>query len=1475
MDNSSMKTNGLEIAIIGMAGRFPGAKNIDEFWYNLQQGVESITVFSDEELRKSGVDETLINHPQYIKVGGKLEGVDLFDAAFFGFNPREAEILDPQHRLFLECAWEALEYAGYDSENTSGTVGVYAGTGMNGYLFNLYTNSTIRNSVNPYQLFLANDKDFLTTRVSYKLNLEGPSVDIQTACSTSLVAVHIACQSLLSGECEMALAGGVAISRNDGYLYQEGGIYSPDGHCRAFDAKAQGTVGGNGVGIVVLKRLEDAIADHDSIQAVIKGSAINNDGSLKVSYTAPRIDSQAKVIRTAQVMAEVEPETITYIEAHGTGTALGDPIEFAALTQVFRNSTQKQGFCAIGSVKTNIGHLDAAAGIASLIKTVLALKHQQIPPSLHYKQANPQIDFENSPFYVNNRLTNWQNNVRRAGVSSFGIGGTNAHLILEEAPILEKENLQEGDYQLLVLSAKTSTALETATTNLVEHFKRNPNLNLADVAYTLSIGRRAFEHRRMVVGNNLEEIINALESRNPERVYTHSQVSSHRPIVFMFSGQGSQYTNMGWQLYQHQPTFRKTVDECCNKLEPYLECDLREIIYPDLGLETKNLGSVTKPLQQTCYTQLGLFVIEYALAKLWMSWGIHPEAMIGHSIGEYVAACLAGVFSLDDALELVAFRGKLMQQQPVGAMLSVSLSEIEIQPWLNEEISLAAVNSSSLCVVSGTKQAIATLSHSLTKKEISCRLLHTSHAFHSTMMEPVLSSFTHKIKQIKLNSPQIPIISNITGTWLTATDATDPYYWAKHLRQTVRFADGIAELMKEPQRIFLEIGPGNTLGIFAKQPLFSSLRHPKQEQSDIAFLLNTLGKLWINGVKLNWTNIYTNQHHRIPLPTYPFERQRYWIEPQNEPIPSDSAIKSDWLYIPSWERDLLTSALEQEKLQKACWLIFVDASDIGSNIAQQLTLAGQDVITVAIGESFTELDYRAFAIHPKNRDDYSALLEDLSWRELKPDYIVHCWGITEEYALFTQFQEQGFYSLLFLMQALEKYKMTTSLQMTVLTNNLHDVIGGETLQPEKATLLGLCKVIPQEYPQITCRSIDIILSEKEEITTRLLTELLTPTDDLVIAYRSHHRWHQTFKPISRKKEVKLKENGVYLIFGDLNNGLGRVWAEYLAKTVQAKLILIDRSPFSQELETEYLFIQADITDEKQMRTALKQGEAHFGEIQGVFYSTPMSNSDTTAPLQLLNLTQCEYNFQTKADGLFILEAILRERKIDFCCLQSSLSSIIGGLGLGAYAAANSFIDAFATKQGWISINWDACQFEENETLNNGFGASLAKFALTPLEVWQVTQQVLAIGSANQVIISKGDLSSRFLKTIPKLESDTQHFRPNLSNDYIAPRNEIEQTIAEIWQEILGLETVGIYDSFFDLGGHSLLAIQVLSRLRETFQVELSMRDLLFDTPTVAGIAAVIAENQPIPEDLQEIAALLAEVQELSSDEIQQLINEKP
>lgn len=669
-----------EIAIIGMVGRFPGANNVDKFWQNLRDGVESITCFTDEELVSAGIDSAVLRDPNYVKAGSVLEDVDLFDASFFGFTPREAEITDPQHRLFLESAWEALENAGYNSETYTGRIGLYAGVAFSSYFFtNLYPNRDLTQLVDDFQTFIGNDKDHLPTQTSYKLNLTGPSVNVQTTCSTSLVAVHLACQSLLNGESDIALAGGVSIQipQKAGYLYQEGGINSPDGHCRAFDANAQGTVFGDGLGIVVLKRLADALADRDYIHAVIKGSAINNDGSLKVGYTAPSVDGQREVILEALALAGVEPETITYIETHGTGTPLGDPIEIAALTQAFRRSSDKKGFCAIGSVKTNVGHLNTAAGVTGLIKTVQALKNKQIPPSLHFQQPNPQIDFANSPFYVNTKLTEWKTNgiPRRAGVSSFGIGGTNAHVILEEAPVVEMchgTSLHSRPWQLLVLSAKTSTALETTTANLIAHLQQHPDLHLPDVAYTLQVGRRSFDYRRIVVCNSLEDAVKALTDQDPQHVFTHHHKPGQCPVVFMFSGQGSQYVNMGCQLYEVEPSFKKHVDHCSEILKPHLGIDIRNIVYPT----TQQREQATRQLQQTAITQSALFVIEYALAQLWMSWGVRPVAMIGHSIGEYVAATIAGVFSLEDALAVVAARGKLMQQMPTGSMLAIGLGGV-------------------------------------------------------------------------------------------------------------------------------------------------------------------------------------------------------------------------------------------------------------------------------------------------------------------------------------------------------------------------------------------------------------------------------------------------------------------------------------------------------------------------------------------------------------------------------------------------------------------------------------------------------------------------------------------------------------------------------------------------------------------------------------------------------------------------------
>ncbi|MBE9212898.1 acyltransferase domain-containing protein [Plectonema cf. radiosum LEGE 06105] len=1576
-----MTTNGLEIAIIGMAGRFPGAKNIDEFWQNIQNGVESIRPLTDEYLLSQGVDKSSLEHPQYVKAGAVLEDVELFDADFFGFSPREAEILDPQQRLFLECAVEAIETAGYNPQTYQGLIGVYGGAGMNGYLFNLYTNPNIRNSVSNYQLFLASDKDFLTTRVSYKLNLEGPSVDVQTACSTSLVAVHIACQSLLSGECDMALAGGVAISKQVGYLYQEGGIYSPDGHCRAFDADAKGTVSGSGVGIVVLKRLEDALNDGDCIDAIIKGSAINNDGAFKVSYTSPSIDAQAKVIRAAQLIASVEPSSISYIEAHGTGTALGDPIEIAALTQVFGSQKGAEGAegvrgrqkaCGIGSLKTNIGHLDTAAGIASLIKAVLALKYKQIPPSLHFEQPNPQIDFNASPFYVNTSLSPWETDKlpRRAGVSSFGIGGTNAHLVLEEnlTPSLRtplsllrrgergvsdgtplstrgERGVSDGtplsltrrgeggevkSWELLLISAKTESAVLTATANLARYLEAHPDLNLADVAYTLKVGRQEFEHRRFLVCQNIESAILLLKSPDSPEVFTHTHTPTTRSVAFMFSGQGSQYVNMGRELYETQPVFQETVDNCCTLLKPHLGFDLQTLIYPsEKGIGSEN--STPSPLNQTAIAQPAIFIIEYALAKLWMSWGITPEVSIGHSIGEYVAACLAGVFSLEDALKVVAVRGKLMQQQPTGAMLSVFLSANDIQSWLNDEITLAAINSPLLCVVSGKCEAIANLEKRLEASNIACRLLHTSHAFHSPMMSGAEKPFMQVLESIKLNPPSIPFISNVTGTWITATEATDKAYWVKHLRETVQFAAGVTELTKDSHRILLEVGAGRTLSTFAKgqgELVLTSVRHPKEDKSDVDFILNTLGQLWLNGLKIDWSGFYQQQkRYRVPLPTYPFERKRYWIDGAREVSSlfgvEDYRLKNrrgtegaeersgrgsikggvkinhdgDWFYVSSWERDRV-EFVTREKLAsyKYVWLIFVDAAGIGSEIAQQLANAGHDVITVAVGDKFDQVGYRQFSINPECQEDYVELLEDLELRELNVERVIHLWNLDDVSTSFADAQKLGFYSLLYLTKAISQQKISNSIYIKIITNCLYDVVGEEELNPVQSPIVGLSKVIGQEYPNIACCNIDVkICEQKERLIKQLLIEMVGEVRDFTVAYRGRYRWRKVFTELNNRRgaegaegrstEIVLREVGSYLIVGDLVGGLGRVFAEYLVNTMRARLVLIgDEKP---SWEWEYLFVEADITSESQMEDAVSQAEAEFGEINGVFYSTPMSNEHSTATIGELTGNHCEYNFRYKVYGLQVLAKVLQSRKLDFCILQSSLSTVVGGLGLGAYSAANYFVDAFAHQQlsnnleestPWFSVNWDACDFELNQ--HREFSSNMAQFALTPREVWEATQSILKMG-VPQVVVSKGELDARieqWVRVQPLNEASTignnsSHTRPNLTNEYVAPRNDIEQAIAQIWQDLLGIDKVGVNDSFFELGGHSLLAVQAIARLREMFQVELEMRSVLFEAPTVGKIAGMIGREQPKEDDLAQMADVLAEIQGLSAEEIAKELEE--
>ncbi|WP_414542086.1 SDR family NAD(P)-dependent oxidoreductase [Nostoc sp. CCY0012] len=1516
------------IAIIGLSGRFPGAKNIAEFWQNLCNGVEAISQFNEKQLISAGVESSLFNNPNYIKAGAVLEDIDLFDAGFFGLNPKEAEMTDPQHRLFLECAWEALENAGYDVQRCESRIGVYAGASFNNYLpFKLNVDQI--GSANSFQKLIGNDKDFLSTRVSYKLNLTGPSLTIQTACSTSLVATTLACQSLLNYQCDMAVAGGASIRvpQKTGYLHQEGGILSPDGHCRAFDAKAKGTIIGNGVGVVLLKRLSDAIADRDHIYAVIKGSAINNDGSGKVGYTAPSVNGQAEAIAEAIALADVAPETITYIETHGTGTALGDPIEISALTNVFRAETEKTGFCAIGSVKTNIGHLDAAAGVTGLIKTALALQHKLIPPSLNFEEPNPEIDFANSPFYVNTKLTEWNttSTPRRAGISSLGIGGTNAHVILEEAPSLREQRSKSAEaqgknYQLLLLSAKTDSALETATQNLAQHLKQHPELNLADVAYTLQVGRGVFNYRRMVICQNTQEAINILENPDNQQLLTHFEEPTQRSITFMFPGQGAQYVEMGKELYQTEPIFREQVDSCCMLLKPYLGLDLRAVIYP----QESEKPAASEQLKQTSLAQPALFVIEYALAQLWMSWGISPQAMIGHSIGEYVAACVAGVMSLEDALALVAVRGKLMQQMSTGAMLSASASATTIKALLPENIALAASNAPSLCVVSGSYDAIDALQQKLTALGIEYRRLHTSHAFHSSMMAPMLEPFMAEVKKVKLHPPQIPFISNLTGTWITAQQATSPDYWAQHLRQTVQFSSGLSVLLQETECILLEVGPGRTLCTFVKQHsqeaagqvILPTLRHPQEEKSDVNFLLNVLGRLWLAGIEITWSNFYNHkQHYRVPLPTYPFERQRYWIEPevQTQVSGKDESKQgkkpniTDWFYIPSWKRVPLVKTKE---ITSDYSLIFVDEYGLGSQIVQQLQQLKQDVTIVKKGEKFNQLNSNTYTINPAEADDYHNLLRQLREQGKTPKTITHLWSFTQSQTLsWETTQNLGFYSLVYLAQAIGNQQISDPIQLFVIANHLHDITGNEELSPEKTTILGACKVIPQEYQNINCRLVDILLPSlaSENFLEQLLTELTTESADSIIAYRNDYRWVQTFEPVALEPAIadktRLRQKGVYLITGGMG-GIGLALAEYLAKTFQAKLVLLGRSlPSANEkikqleaLGSEVLLLTADVTSEQQMQSAIAQSLDRFGIIHGVIHTAGVPGAGM---IQLKTPEIAENVFAPKVQGTLTLNHVLKNINLDFLVLCSSLSSIQGGFGQVDYCAANTFLDTFAhwntttNNRFTVAINWDSWQqvgMAVNTTvpdeIKNWREATL-KNAILPAEGINVFSRILA-NSLPQVIVSTQDLQtgieqlnqlvlslSLAQKSVNSCQvSASRHSRTLQENTYIAPRKEIEQTIANIWEELIGIEKVGIHDNFFELGGHSLLAVQTISRIREAFRVELPLRTLLFDAPTVSELANVIVEKQPQSEELDEIAKLLAEVENLSFEELQKQLNQQ-
>ncbi|MBZ4421923.1 type I polyketide synthase [Myxococcus sp. RHSTA-1-4] len=1497
---------GLAIAVIGMSGRFPGAKDVEQFWKNLCAGVESIVPLTDAELRAAGVSAEELGSGRYVKAAPVLDGVELFDAGLFGYTPLEARVMDPQQRLLLECAWEALEHAGYDPDKHPGErISVFAGTRTSTYLFHVLANRAALQPQDRLLVELGNDVSSLATRLSYKLNLTGPSTMVQTACSTSLVAIHLACQSLLMGECRMALAAATAVNvpHRAGYTYEPGSMLSPDGHVRPFDAKAEGTVFGSGAGVVVLKRLQDALADGDNVLAVVRGSAVNNDGSHKASFTAPSVEGQTEVLLESLACAGLDADAISYLEAHGTGTSLGDPIEILALNNAWRASTDKKGFCKLGTAKGNVGHLDVAAGMAGFIKTVMSLQHRKLPPMLNFTQPNPQIDFASSPFTVNTKLTDWTGTgPLRAGVSSFGFGGTNAHIILEEAPKAAASGPSRPQ-QLVVLSARSEAALDTATGNLAAWLREHPGASLADVAFTLQMGRKDFDHRRVLVARATGEAAEALASRAPS-VLTGVREVGDRPVVFMFPGQGAQHVNMARELYDSEPAFRAEVDTCAEKLKPHLGLDLRTVLYPTAGGEAE----ATKKLEGTALTQPALFVLEYAMAKLWMAWGVKPRAMVGHSIGEYVAACLAGVFSLDDALALVAKRGALMQSLPAGSMLAVPLPEAEVAPLLEGKLDLAAVNGPAMCVVAGPSEAVDAMEAKLSARGVQARRLHTSHAFHSAMMDPILAPFTEAVRRVRLQAPKLPYVSNVTGTWIDAAQATDPAYWARHLRQPVRFAQGLRELLKDSSDVLLEVGPGQTLGSLAKaQPetagrtVLSSARHPQKPESDAAKLMGTLGKLWLAGVPVDWKGFHSGQRRRrVPLPGYPFERERYWVDPvegaaaqtQQRAPAGKNADVADWFHVPAW-KPAAPPELDREALAKSrCWVLLEDGLGVGEALARRLAAEGREVVRVRAGTAFAREDARRFVAAPDSKADLQAVLADLEKQGLPADVIVHLWSLTAPDVtstgaeLFRKLQPGGYYSLLALGQALATG--TRAVRLEVVSNRLHDLDGEHQSLAEKSPLLTACKVIPQELPHVTARCVEVEVAvpsspRAERLAGMLVAELSARGSEMLVVLRGTRRYVQAYTPVRLEAKgtplTPLREGGVYLITGGMG-AVGLMLADHLAETLKAKVALLGRTALPErsawdawlaghpeddtvsrrirrvkELEAkgaEVLVLAADVADAAQLKAAVAKVEAHFGALHGVLHTAGVTRGDSPyLALTDVRRDAAETQFGPKVYGTYALEEALRGRAVDFVLLFSSSSSVLGGLAHFTYAAGNQFLDAFAeSRRGlesprWVSASWDPWP---EETKHTSLRTAMDQYTMTVPEGTQALRRVVQAGLDGQVVVITGDLEPR-LRTWVNREPKAAGAQPKKAANrtrrgktaYVAPSTDLEKAVAALWSELLGVAEVGLHDDFFDLGGHSLLATQLRNQLQATFKVEPPLRSL-FENPTVAGLSGLIAKE---------------------------------
>ncbi|MFG2330908.1 beta-ketoacyl synthase N-terminal-like domain-containing protein [Streptomyces sp. NPDC048604] len=1520
------------VAIIGMSGRFPGAPDVDALWRLVVAGADGATRYTDEELLAAGVPQAQLEDPALVKSGYPLEGYDRFDAAFFGMSRSEAELTDPQHRLLLETAWQALERAGYPAGAHDARTGVFTGVAGNGYQRERVPQDGPDGRVSDeIQVGIGNDPGMPALRVSYKLGLTGPSMTVQTACSSSLVGVHLAVQSLLSRECDLALAGGVAVRELEprGYRYEEGAILSEDGRCRPFDVRASGTVSGDGVAVVVLKRLEDAVADGDHVHAVIRGSAVNNDGSDKIGFTAPSARGQAEVISEALAVAGVEPGSVQYVEAHGTATPLGDPIEVQALTEVF-GPELPAGSVHLGSVKSNVGHLDAASGVTGLIKAALALEHRHIPPTAHFTAPNPRLALDKGPFRVDAEGLPWPETAEppRAGVSAFGIGGTNAHVVLEAAPRAGAAADDAGGWQVLPLSARTPEDLRAAADRLADALDAGSGPGLADTAYTLQAGRGALPHRHTVVASGRAEAVAAL--RGPAAATEPAAPEGQAPaVVFLFPGQGAQYAGMGAELYRTEPVFREAFDACAEILTPLTGWDVREVVFAtdesgagEAVAREDAGGGAGERLRQTRYTQPAVFCVDYAVARLLQSWGVRPDAMTGHSLGELVAACLAGVFGLEDALRVVARRAELMQETPPGGMLSVLLDETAAAEAVQGSGAvIAAVNAPGSCVIAGTAQEVAAARRTLGERGVAVKALETSHAFHTRLVEPALPGLAEVLRSVTLRKPSIPFLSNVTGTWITDEQATDPAYWVAHTREPVRFADGVSTLARRGPAVLVEAGPGSQLTGLVRshtepRPVVTLLPRPRgaAAPAEGRTLREGLGELWRHGVAVDWAALHHGRaRRRVPLPAYPFRGPSHLL-PRVETTAA-AGVRTDparWTYTPVWHPAPPPGPATTDPQN---WLVLADARGLADALAAGLREQGHTVVTVARSAGYARTADHAFTAGPAHADDLPRVVRELRADGLAVDRVLHAWPVTDPGAVrgrdvsarHAEALDRGFHALVGLVQALDASGEDRPVRIDVLTDDLQDAYGTAVVLPERATVHGAVTVLPQEYAWLTCRVVDVSLgSGQGSLVGPLLAELAGPDTQSPVAYRRGLRLRRAYAPVPlAPAERAWSEGGGHLVTG-VSGEAGLGFAEHLAAS-GARLLLVGgpepsgdpAGPAAQEhaarlaaLRAEgAAYREADLADPEQARAVVREARELFGPggLRGVLHFPKARGSGLVA---LKSRADFETVLAVRVRSTLLLDELLADEPQAFLLLGSATTGITGGFGQSENTAAAAFLDAYAPSAaagGRRAVAFDVTQWAWDDWFEQqmaGLPEVRALYERLRREQGVPVPEGLALaraaldGGLPQVVVSRADFQD-VLADGTNLSATA--FTDALGGDgpgtddawdpaAVWPDDELAQSVARMWRDMLRISPIGPDDDFYELGGNSLFAIQIVSRLRQAHG-DFPM-SAVFEAPTVEGLAAAIRAHQAEAIGLDEFEALLREVEGLSADEAEAKLQEE-